>query len=305
MPPGPFPVPVSTIDWLVSRESPAARYVTLRDILARSPKDIELRKARLALPQDPFVRDLLPILKKKLSPPISPTALERRYDGGFWLAWFLVSVGGDVGMGELRRAGDVLFTRFERAFVELERGDKLPPKSSFFWLACRTLARMGHGNDPRVRRAARGLAGHVLAARETGSELCASALSFFAALGHDVPDEALRHAAEFAAARVLSAPAPTSRSAPLGFPDVDGDLLETLDSLATLGVPRRPEVEPLLALVATKADHRARWKLERSLTGGEPIPVSLERVGELSRWVTIRALRVMQHFLGLTIGPAS
>jgi len=41
LPPGPLHVPISTIDWLVSRESPAARYVALRDLLAarrRTPR---------------------------------------------------------------------------------------------------------------------------------------------------------------------------------------------------------------------------------------------------------------------------
>lgn len=303
LPAGPFAVPVSTIDWLVSRERPAARYVTLRDLLARSPKDIELRKARLAFSQDAFVRDLLPVLKRKLSPPLSAAALEQRYDGGLWLAWFLVSVGGDLNLPEVKRAGDVLFSRFERTFIALEREKRLPPIHALFWLACRALARMGHAKDPRIQRAAQALAGRVLASGEAGVELATGALSLFATLGAAAEQEPIRAAAEFAVERVLSDP--PSRSVRLGFPDVDSDLLQTLDCLATLGVPRRPEIEPLLALVAAKADHRARWKLDRPPAGYEPIPVPLERAGELSRWVTIRALRVMQHFVGLTIEGVS
>ncbi|HEX7615726.1 MAG TPA: hypothetical protein VF554_10660, partial [Thermoanaerobaculia bacterium] len=42
LPDGPFPVPLSTIDWLVSRESPAARFVALRDLLGRPAKDPDL-----------------------------------------------------------------------------------------------------------------------------------------------------------------------------------------------------------------------------------------------------------------------
>ena len=75
---GPFAVPISTIDWLVSRESPAARYVVLRDLLGRPAKDPELKRARQALSRDPFVRDVLALLRARLEPGATSAALERR-----------------------------------------------------------------------------------------------------------------------------------------------------------------------------------------------------------------------------------
>jgi hypothetical protein len=77
------------------------------------------------------------------------------------------------------------------------------------------------------------------------------------------------------------------------------DLLELLRALAAGGAFRSPEVDAALTRLVARADHRARWKLERPI--GVRLPVPLEREGELSRWVTLRALGVMQHFLSLTI----
>ena len=42
----------------------------------------------------------------------------------------------------------------------------------------------------------------------------------------------------------------------------------------------------------------ACWKLERAPSA--PMLLDLETPGELSRWVTLRVLRVLQHFQGLT-----
>src|SRR5258708_2424626 len=68
LPEGPFAVPLSTIDWLVSRESPAARYVALRDLLGRPPKDPDLKRAKQGFGREPFVRESLALLRAKLAP---------------------------------------------------------------------------------------------------------------------------------------------------------------------------------------------------------------------------------------------
>lgn len=302
LPEGPYPVPLSTIDWLVSRESPAARYVALRDLVARSTKDIEVRKARLGVPRDVFVRDLLPHLKRRLAPNATPSELERRYDGGIWLALFLLEVGGDTTLPELHHAADVLLARWEHTFVELERTEGPPRVRPIFWTVCRTLARLGLGADPRILAAARCRAVSRVAGSappRDASPLVKDLLLFAAIPEAKRPDE-VRAAITFTVERTLAAVGAGLLPDRFGFPTGEGsDLLEALEALADLGVPLRPPVPEALALVASRADHRARWKLERSLN--ETLPVALERAGELSRWVTLRALRVLSHFVGLTI----
>ena len=70
-----FQVPISTIDWLVSRESPAARFVALRDLLGRPAKDPDVKRARQAVPRDPWTRDALAALRQRTFPGVdAPTS---------------------------------------------------------------------------------------------------------------------------------------------------------------------------------------------------------------------------------------
>ncbi|MCM3876029.1 MAG: hypothetical protein NEA02_06365, partial [Thermoanaerobaculia bacterium] len=126
LPDGPFPVPLSTIDWLVSRESPAARFVALRDLLGRPAKDPDLRKAKQGFSREPFVREILALLRARLEPgPGAGVAgLERRYDGGVWLALFLTETGGDGALPLLHHAGDVLLARWEKVLVAIDRREE-------------------------------------------------------------------------------------------------------------------------------------------------------------------------------------
>jgi hypothetical protein len=303
LPEGPFRVPISTIDWLVSRESPAARVVALRDLLGRPAKDIELRKAKQALARDPFVRDVLALLRSRLAPGPRTVPLEHKYDGGAWLALFLGEMGGDTTLPALRHAGDVLFARWEKALVAVERHGELPRDVPDFVTACRALALLGHGGDPRLLHVADALARRAVEGRgETAKELL-----FFAALPEAKRPETVRPAIAFLVARAEDAelPGPAAVSPPrtflaAGFPTGETtDYLELLYALAGVDARRRPGLEKALAFLASRADHRARWRLERALP--EKLPVALEREGELSRWVTIRALVVLQHFVGLSI----
>src|SRR5512140_3263825 len=148
---GPFPVPLATIDWLVSRENPGVRAVALRDLLARPPKDPDVRRARQAAVRDPFLRDLLALVRARLVP-APQVPLERRYDGGMWLALFLTEFGVDEAQPALRHAADVLLARWEKAFVEIERGKVEGLDVPLFSAALRVLARTGRGPARRERR---------------------------------------------------------------------------------------------------------------------------------------------------------
>jgi len=309
LPDGPFAVPLSTIDWLVSRESPAARYVALRDLLGRPAKDPDLRKAKQGFPREPFVREVLALLRTKLAPGAGPAALERRYDGGVWLALFLTEVGADGTLLPLRHAGDVLLARWERTLVAIERHADTDLDAALFRAALRVLSRIGWERDARVREGADTLASRALGGRgRTEKDLL-----LFASLPEGARSERVSRAISFLSARLLEAelPAALARGAPEellmpGFPCGDEtDLVEMLFALA-LVLPAESRYEPVLsralARLAARADHRARWTLERPRP--ERLPVALERTGELSRWVTLRALSVLQHFCGLEVPGA-
>jgi hypothetical protein len=134
------------MDWLVSRESPAVRFVTLRDLLQRPPKDIELRKARQGLSADPYLRDALPLLRRALQ----QGPLDTRYGGGLWQTLFLLDLGCDASQPELARAGDALLAWWQLTFVEIERNQDSRIDLGLFSQSLRALVRLGYGEDPRV-----------------------------------------------------------------------------------------------------------------------------------------------------------
>ncbi len=310
---GPFPVPLSTIDWLVSRESPAARFVALRDLLGRPAKDPDLRKAKQGFSRDPFVHDMLGLLRARLAPGEGARAagLERRYDGGVWLALFLTETGADGTLPLLHHAGDVLLARWEKVLVAIDRHEHEETNldAPLFRAALRVLARVGWERDARVLQGADVLAARALAGRgRTEKDLL-----LFASLPKDARSERVTRAISFLGARLLedelpaalAAGAPEELAMP-GFPCGDEtDLAEMLLALASV-LPPESRSEPVLARslahLAARADHRARWKLERPRP--ERLPVALERTNELSRWVTLRALSIFQHFLGLEVPVA-
>lgn len=77
-----------------------------------------------------------------------------------------------------------------------------------------------------------------------------------------------------------------------GFPLMyQTDVLEILGILTALGC-RDERMREALHLVAGKADAQGRWKLESTFNDRFLVPI--EAKGELSRWVTFEALRVLK-----------
>lgn len=303
LPPGPYPVPISTLDWLLSREDLAARYVALRDILGRGEKDLERRKAFREIPRDPWVRDVLVLLRRALSPGSSSAGLSRPYDGALWQTIFLLESGLDRTVPELARAADVLWAAWQRSFVQIERDETPAEDPALLLTVCRALALLGPADDPRLLSAAAWFAQRRLRSADAprGGPSAVPELRFLTAIppGRRIP--LVSRALDFAVERTLATELPpaapvVAAGAPAGR---TVDLLETLGALSEAGVERRAELEPSLAHLAARADHRGRWKLERGLDA--PTWIERERVGELSRWVTIKALGVLSRFTGLTM----
>ena len=80
-----------------------------------------------------------------------------------------------------------------------------------------------------------------------------------------------------------------------GFPlSYNSDALEALAALAAVGEPHRPEYDLALSVVRDAADAQWRWKLRNSFNGKTLADV--ETKGEPSKWLTLRALQVLDHF---------
>lgn len=71
------------------------------------------------------------------------------------------------------------------------------------------------------------------------------------------------------------------------------DVLQNLEVLAALGYGRDPRLRPALDYLLSKQDEGGRWPMEYSYNG--KTWVDIEAKGQPSKWVTLRALRVLQH----------
>ena len=77
---------------------------------------------------------------------------------------------------------------------------------------------------------------------------------------------------------------------PLGYVT---DVLQNLETLTTLGYGHDPRIASALALVLSKQDAQGRWKMEYTYNG--KLWADVEQKGSPSKWVTLRALRVLQR----------
>ncbi len=86
---------------------------------------------------------------------------------------------------------------------------------------------------------------------------------------------------------------PSSSWFKLGYPlAYVADVLQNLEVLATLGQARDERLSHALQLIESKQDEQGRWKLEYSYNGKTWF--NIERKGRPSKWITLRALRVLK-----------
>jgi hypothetical protein len=79
-----------------------------------------------------------------------------------------------------------------------------------------------------------------------------------------------------------------------GFPlNYWSDILETAEVLVDLGYGKDRRLAGALRLILSKQDGQGRWKLEHSLNGR--MWVDIESRGRPSKWITLRALRVLKR----------
>jgi hypothetical protein len=78
----------------------------------------------------------------------------------------------------------------------------------------------------------------------------------------------------------------------LGFPCFFYDILRGLEVVARLGYACDSRIDDALQVLLKKRDGDGRWVLENTPSGR--MHVDLERKGEPSKWVTLRALKVLK-----------
>ncbi len=302
------------LPWLLEESEPAVRYLALRDLLDRPADDPVLLWAQAEILGSPTVQTILAAQRPegywaKPGPGYMPG-----YRGTLWTLILLAELGvpGDAPAVRngcnylldhaLTEGGDFVAWRlFGWDLPSPVPALCLPGNALFF------LLRFGFGEEPRVQRAVGRLAERSLASQwkcaAARSRPCwwaavktLKALAELPAREGTVAETVARASELLLSVPYWDAGHPAARDpnwAHFGFPlFYHSDLLEIAEVLCRLGLGGDPRIAEVVALIAGKQDVDGTWPLERTFSG--QMHADIEAQGEPSKWVTLRALRVLK-----------
>jgi hypothetical protein len=313
------------LPWLLEPDNPSVRYFALRDLLGRDENDPEAQAARAAIMESEPITTILANRHPggywaKPGQGYSP-----KYTATTWQLLFLADLGADGADERIRRSCDYVLEQNQAESGGLSINST--PSGVVHCLNGNLLyAPLALGlpaQDERLRRALDWQAGAILGedvtfykSGTTGPGFgcvanralpCAwgavKALKAFGLLPPEARSPRVASAIDAGTDFMLScdlakADYPhyervSSGWFKFGYPlSYTSDILEALEVLARLGQARDPRLSSAIEFVVSKQDSEGRWKLERTLNG--KMWTDIERKGQPSKWITLRALRVLK-----------
>jgi hypothetical protein len=321
-------------EWLLGEDNPSVYYFTLTELLDKPQSDGEVQKAKAAI----MTQGVVPkILSKQNSDGTweSPTAFyTAKYRGTSWQLLILAELGADIADIRVRNACEFIFNNsqhkesggFSMAHAEKTgggRGSGVIPCLSGNMVY--SLIRLGYLDDPRLQRAIDYITTYQRFDDGDGApkgwpydrfEMCygkhtchMGAVKTLKALA-EIPTEKRNKATQatinagveymlihhiFKSSHNLqkvSKPGWLKFGFPLMYQD---DALEVLGILAKLGC-KDSRMQEAVDLVVSKQDAAGRWMRENTMNGR--LQVDIERKGEVSKWVTLKALIALREYYG-------
>lgn len=321
------------VPWLLEPDpdNPGVRYFALRELLDRPEDDPEVQAARVAI----MTTGPVPAILDAQYPDgywVKPGGgYSPKYRSTVWQIIFLAELGADPSDERVRRGCEYLLSHSIAANGAFSAYQKPVPSGSVHCLngnLSYALLNLGYADDPRVQAALDWLAraitgegqiryyksgttGPGFACSANEGQPCAwgatKAMKALIAVPPDrrtpVAQRAIEVGTEFLLSRdpaVADYPYTQRVSSTwfkFGFPlSYWSDVLETTGVLVELGYGGDPRLANALQFILNKQDTQGRWKLENSLNG--KMWADIEKKGKPSKWVTLRALRVLKRAYG-------
>lgn len=321
------------LPWLLEPQDPPVRYFALTDLLGRPPDDPEVAATKAAINVSHPVKNILAAQHPdgywvKDGPGYSP-----KYRSTVWQVIFLDQLGADGSDPRVRTACTYVLTYTQAPNGGFGASGQLgarraPNRAAIHCLngnLLRAMLGFGFGDDERVQRAIdwqvrsitgdgftefyiSGTTGPGFGCAANGGQPCAwGAVKALRALAR-VPAEArtrpVQKAIRQGTAFLLSHdpaqadyPAGDGRVSSswfkLGFPSgYVADVLQNLEVLAELGHGRDKRLKPAIEWLLSEQDRQGRWKNRCAYKG--KLSVNFEPPGDASKWVTLRACRVLK-----------
>jgi hypothetical protein len=315
----------SVVRWLLEEDQPAVRRATLVDLLDRKETDPQVRSARSKIARVGWAYDQLRRQGAKgFWEAREPRNVQEyvdflyfpAYGSTNWRALVLSDLGLDPRTPGIRKIADLLF----------EYKLRLSSPFNFFYEemcisanTARMLTRFGFADDPRVRKLYDWL---VEDQRKDGGWNCSHGtpgtldvwepLAAFAALPKAKRtsgiESAIARGAEFYLERRLFREGrPYAPWLRLHYPNhYFYDILVGLDVVTELGFAGDRRLRPALKILTDKRRRDGTWTLDRlhpDITPQTPIypdpkklqPLVIEEPGKPSKWITLKALRVLKR----------
>jgi hypothetical protein len=318
------------LPWLLEPDpaNPGVRYSALIDLLDRPADDPEVVEARHTVMTSGPVPAILNVQDSDGSWVKPGAGYSPKYRGTAWQIIFLAELGADPSDERVRRGCEYLLSHSIASNAAFSASQPPVPSGSVHCLngnLLYALLHLGYTGDSRVQTALDWQARAITGEGEISYYKSATAGPGFACgvnLGQPCgwgATKALRalvavppyqrtpavQRAVAAGAEFLLSRDPAAADYPytdrvsstwfkFGFPlSYWSDVLETTAVLMELGYGSDPRLANVLQLILSKQDTQGRWKLENSLNG--KMWADIEVKGKPSKWVTLRALRVLKH----------
>lgn len=322
-----------TLSWLLEKENPSVRYFALTTLLDRPQDDPEVIEAKAAIMCEGLVPTILSGQNGDGSWGIPERLYSDKYTGTVWTLLTLAELGADGEDDRIRSASEFIFTRSqnpESGGFSIGSSAKTGRGIASGVIPCLTgnmafsLIRLGYAQDTCLKSAIDWIIRYQRTDDSTdcppkgglydrfegcfGKHTCfmaaAKTLKALAALPPNIRTPEIRSKIEelaefFLIHHIYKKSHHLDEVAKpgwlkFGFPLMyQTDVLEMLSLFAELGI-HDPRLAEALAVVRTKQAASGRWNLENTFNG--KTTVNIEKKGAASKWITLRALRVLKEF---------
>ena len=305
------------LPWLLEKENPSIRYFALKDLYGKGEGDPEVREAQAAILESKPVKRILSLQKPEGWWSDPEGMFTPNYRGSAWQLAFLAELGADPGHPKVTKGVEYVLDKITK-----REGPGIAAKRSAFinvncylGVALDAFIRLGRLADERVQA---GIA-YACELVTQGKLKCRYRHNLACPWGGEkqlralarIPEEkrtpeaksAMAMIAEFLLKYDLARAAYPRKKKVSGhwfrfaFPRTyNADILEVLDALALAGYGRERRLSPAIELMLSKQDQEGRWKMEFSCNDKMLAPI--EEKGKPSKWLTLRALRVLKARYG-------
>jgi hypothetical protein len=317
----------ATVDWLLEKEQPSIRYLTLTQLLRRRESDPEVREAKADLPTVGWVAELLARRDPAGWWVRDRGWLEPRFVGTHWNMLALADLGATRAIPEVERSCEYWMGKSPLQGGGVGGFGKGKGHHCYTANMARGLVRLGYEDDPRVRRTLEWI---VRTAHPKGGWTCrfstagpatSRSLDAWEGLGALAAYPRSKWTAGMQACAERSAEYYLERELHQQGERYEPwyrfhwpvhyyyDLLVGLDCLTALGYGQDRRLRYALDLLRTKRRPDGTWNLDAAQPDPDPEtarwfaahpkqrpqPLSLEVAGRPSKMITLRALTVLSR----------